>query len=281
VSVLKKWFSRKSPVNKAVAENEAVDPRRIGFLDAVNSGWYQRETGELLEGFKIDPEDTVLDVGCGEGLATLFCASQGAHLVFTDVDPEKVDILREKAMRSKARKVEAYVSDSTPLPLADQYASKIMAMEMLEHTEKPEAILAELYRVGKPGAQYLITVPEERSEVLQKTFADPSYFAPPNHIQIFNKNRFCDLVSASGLTIERYTTWGFYWVMWMSIFWSLPDQAPERETLSLVSPPYHPALQSWSNTWNEIMKIPNGQSMVDAFNRALPKAQAVIARKPD
>ena len=234
--MLKKWFSRKTPATAQADERTAADPRKVGYQDAVNSGWYQREAGELLEGFKIVPEDTVLDVGCGEGLAALFCASQGAHVVFTDVDPDKIAALREKAERSKARKVEAFVSDSRPLPLDDEYASKVLAMEMLEHTDDPVAILAELVRVGKPGAQYLITVPDQRSEHLQQPFADPSYFKAPNHVQIFDKKRFCDLVSDAGLVIEKYHTWGFYWVMWMSIFWSLPQQAPEKETLALVAP---------------------------------------------
>jgi SAM-dependent methyltransferase len=279
--MIKKWFARTTTADPEAADKTAADPRKVGYQDAVNSGWYQRESGELLEGFKIVPEDTVLDIGCGEGLAALFCASRGAHVVFTDVDPEKIAALREKAVRSKARKIEAFVSDSRPLPLDDDYASKVLAMEMLEHTNDPAAILAEMVRVGKPGAHYLITVPDQRSEALQQPFADPSYFAAPNHIQIFDKKRFCDLVSGSGLVIEKYHTWGFYWVMWMSIFWSLPHQAPEGETLSLVAPPYHPALQHWSDTWEEIMKLPRAQAMVDSFNRTLPKAQAIIARKPE
>lgn len=286
MNVLRKLFSSKvspEPIVEVaaapVAEAE-IDPRKVGYEDAVNSGWYKRETGELLEGFQITAEDTVLDVGCGEGLATLFCASQGAHVVFTDVETQKVQALTEKANRSKARKVEGFTSDSMPLPVADGYASRIMAMEMLEHTEKPEEILQELVRVGKPGAQYLITVPDDRSEVLQQPFADPSYFAPPNHIQIFDKEQFSKLVEDSGLIIERHVTWGFYWVMWMSIFWSIPSEEKEGETLGLVSPPYHPALQSWANTWRELQKIQGTQPMIDAFNQALPKAQAIIARKP-
>ena len=281
MNIIKKWFARTTSAAPAAGDPTATDSRRVGYRDAVNSGWYQRETGELLKGFKIVPEDTVLDIGCGEGLAALFCASQGAHVVFSDVDAEKIDALREKALRSKARKVEAFVSDSMPLPVADAYASKVLAMEMLEHTEYPEAILAEMVRVGKPGAQYLITVPDQRSESLQQPFADPSYFTAPNHIQMFDKKRFCDLVSAAGLVIERYHTWGFYWVMWMSIFWSLPQQTPDGEILPLVAPPYHPALQRWTDTWHEVMKLPGAQEMIDAFNRTLPKAQAVIARKPE
>jgi len=281
VNFIKNLISTKHSASSTPDKEEPADPKKVGFQDAFNSGWYQRETSELLKGFKITPEDTVLDVGCGEGLATLFCASQGAHVVFTDVDEGKIDQLKDKALRSKARKVEALVSDSMPLPLADEYASKILAMEMLEHTKDPEAIVRELVRVGKPGAQYLITVPDKRSEDLQEPFASTQYFERPNHIQVFDKKDFCDLVKSAGLVIENYTTWGFFWVMWMSIFWIVPAQESDGETMGMIHPPYHKALQRWAETWNEIMKLPDAQSMVDAFNRTLPKAQAVIARKPN
>ena len=152
----------------AATAEKNVDPRICGLLDAVRRGWYQLETGELFIGFKVTRDDIVLDVGCGEGNAMLFCAKQGAHVVFSDVDATKIKALTEKANETKARKVEGFVSDTTPLPLPDEYATKILSTEMLEHTSNPEIILAELVRVGKPGAQYLITVPDSRSEMLQK-----------------------------------------------------------------------------------------------------------------
>jgi ubiquinone/menaquinone biosynthesis C-methylase UbiE len=72
-----------------------------------------------------------------------------------DVDAGKIKALAEKANQTKARKVEGFVSNTTPLPLPDEYATKILAPEMLEHTSNPGIILAELVRVGKSGAQYL------------------------------------------------------------------------------------------------------------------------------
>ncbi|CRO36601.1 hypothetical protein PAERUG_P12_London_17_VIM_2_11_09_04363 [Pseudomonas aeruginosa] len=40
----------------------------LGLRDAVLSGWFNQETDELFSGFPISAEDTVLDVGCGDGL---------------------------------------------------------------------------------------------------------------------------------------------------------------------------------------------------------------------
>ena len=74
----------------AATTSKDVDPRICGLLDAVKRGWYRLETGELFIGFKVTRDDIVLDVGCGEGNALLFCAKQGAHVVFSDIDATKL-----------------------------------------------------------------------------------------------------------------------------------------------------------------------------------------------
>ena len=182
-----------------MSDQKDIDPRICGLLDAVRRGWYKLETGELFIGFKVTSDDIVLDAGCGEGNAILFCAKQGAHVIFSDVDATKVNMLTERVKETKARKVESFISDTMQLPLPDQYATKILSTEMLEHTTSPEKIMAELVRVGKGGAQYLITVPDSRSEMLQKPVANPVYFSEPNHIQLFDKENFIRLVENSGL----------------------------------------------------------------------------------
>lgn len=235
----------------------AVDPRWCGLRDAVRRGWYRLETGELFPGFKVTGDDIVLDAGCGEGNAVLFCAKQGAHVVFADVDQDKISSLLEKARSSPARKIEGFVSDCLPLPLPDAYATKILATEMLEHTSRPEAILAELVRVGRLGARYLITTPDARSEMLQKPVAHPAYFQKPNHIQIFDRERLVGLVEGAGLKVARYDTWGFYWTIFMSLYWLAYPEAPlNSAVLDQIAPPYHPVLQSWADTWSQVMELP-------------------------
>lgn len=258
-----------------------ADPRWCGLHDAIRRGWYNQATGELFDGFRVTPEDVVLDAGCGEGNALLFCAKQGAHVVFADVDGDKISVLIEKARETPARKVEGFVSNCLPLPLPEGYATKIIATEMLEHTETPEAILDELVRVGRPGAKYLITVPDARSEMLQKPVAHPVYFSAPNHIQIFDRERFVGLIEHAGLKVERYDTWGFYWSVFMSLFWLVcaKDQM-NGAVLDKIHPPYHPVLQSWANTWSQVMELPGAEKLMESFDRFLPKTQAIVAVKP-
>jgi len=269
---------------EASPHSSDVDANLCGQIYAARRGWYRAETGELFTGFQVTADDIVLDAGCGEGEATLFCANQGAHVVFSDVNERQVQNLIEKAGKTKAKKVEGFVSDTLPLPLRDEYATKIISKEMLEHTSSPEKILAELVRVGKPGAQYLIIVPDGRSEMLQKPFADPSYFAEPNHIQIFDQERFVHLVEGAGLNVERYDSWGFYWTVFISMFWIIArhEQRPLADiTLyDIIGPPHHPILQSWANAWAGLMELEGSDKLIESFDRFLPKSQVIIAGKP-
>jgi 2-polyprenyl-3-methyl-5-hydroxy-6-metoxy-1,4-benzoquinol methylase len=266
-----------------VDENARIDARLCGLKSEVMRGWYQEETGELFSGFKVTADDIVLDVGCGDGGAIMFCARQGAHVVFSDVDDQKIKTLMKGVHQTKARKVEGFVSDTLPLPLPDGYATKILSMEMLEHTSNPAKILAELVRVGRPGAQYLITVPDARTELLQKPFANPMYFSKPNHIQIFDQETFVRLVEDSGLKVEKYDSWGFYWTVYLSLFWIVAqhEKRPlQSATLDeIVGPPYHPILQSWSKTWAGLLDLDGSEKLIESFDKYLPKAQLIIARK--
>jgi 2-polyprenyl-3-methyl-5-hydroxy-6-metoxy-1,4-benzoquinol methylase len=133
-------------------ESSYVDSRDCGLVDAVQRGWYANESDELLKGFQISAADSVLDVGCGAGGATLFCANRGAQVTFTDVVAEKIEALRTKVALTPARAFEGIVSDSIPLPIPAASMSRVICMEVLEHVEDPPAFLQELVRVGQSGA---------------------------------------------------------------------------------------------------------------------------------
>jgi len=144
---------------------EVNDPRWVGLVDAEQSGWYLNKTDELFRGFHITADDSVLDVGCGPGHATIFCATRGAHVTFADVVAESIAELETKVRDlGTARGFKGIVSDSDPLLVPDGEATRVVCQEVLEHVSDPDRVLAELVRAGQPGALYLLTVPGEQGE---------------------------------------------------------------------------------------------------------------------
>lgn len=258
-------------VDTQPAETAAELPNDPTLTDAHLSGWFHRETQELFEGFPIGAEDSVLDIGCGDGTFVRFCAEFGAEVIFADIDGEKIAGVERSLHGSRARGIVPLVTDANPIPLADARVSKVVAMEVLEHVQDPAQFVRELVRVGKPGAQYLITVPDAAAENVQKQLAPSSYFEHPNHIRVFQREEFEKLLTDAGLIVEKRSYYGFYWSIWWFLFWACKQE---------LSPPWHPLLESWQRTWGILLSTPDGPRIKKALDDAMPKSQAIIARKP-
>lgn len=249
-----------------------VDPYLLGLHDAQLGGWYNHETGELMTDFAVGPDNDVIDVGCGDGGALNFCAEQGAYVILADIDAARVQRAGEWIAGKAQRGYEMHVTDANPLPIADARVDRVVCMEVLEHVDDPAVLMAELVRIGKPGARYLLTVPDCVQEKLQRHLAPPSYFEKPNHIRIFERDAFDQLVLDAGLIIERRSFYGFYWAMWWLLFWECK--------VPFEGIPRHPVLDNWARTWAAVLATEGGVKIKHLFDRFMPKNQVIVARKP-
>lgn len=251
--------------------SQGPDPYMLGLQDATYSGWFNQQTNELFSGFPIRPEDTVLDVGCGDGGNVHFCAMRGAKMIIADIDAAKVEATRQRLASTPARELECLVTDSNPLPLATETATRVVCTEVIEHVDDPQAFLAELVRVGQHGALYLLSVPHPSSEDIQKDFAAAEYFQKPNHIRVISEEQFKQMATDAGLEIISHSQYGFYWSLWMLFFW---------EAKVGFDNPDHPLLQSWAQTWQTLLNSPRGPAIKQALDSVIAKSQVIIARKP-
>lgn len=270
MGIFKRIFGARARQPATATGNDGLDESTSA--DAHLSGWFHHESGELFEGFRIDAADSVLDIGCGDGPFAQFCASRGAEVIFADIDAEKVSAVETMLKGSNARSMLPLVTDAAPIPLEDGRVNKVIAMEVLEHVADPAAFMAELVRVAKPGSLFLLTVPDPLGESVQKQLAPAVYFEHPNHIRVFQRDEFERLVVDAGLVIERRAAYGFYWSLWWFFFWACKQD---------LSPPWHPLLKNWTHTWNTLLSLPDGPRIKKALDEAMPKSQAIIARKPE
>ena len=242
-----------------------------GLLDSQLCGWFSNATDELLTGFKIGPEDTVVDVGCGNGAHLKFCGKRGAALICIDQDETGLKKVVAELRKTEARSVEHYVSDGNPLPLADGSVNRVICNEVLEHVDDPVAFINEVVRIGCSGAKYMMGITDHISEDVIKELACPGYFEKPNHVRIFQREEFDKLVTDAGLIIEHKQYYGFYWSMWWFLFWALDvDSDPDDE----------PLLKSWANTWDILLKSYQGKKVKHALDKLAPKSQIIVAYKP-
>jgi hypothetical protein len=66
----------------------------------------------------------------------------------------------------------------------------------------------------------------------------------------------------------------------MSLFWIVQQQECFNGVIPEYNqPPYHPVLQSWANTWAGLLELNGSEKLLKSFDKYLPKAQVIIARK--
>lgn len=259
---------------------DALDSKQVGLTDAGLAGWLSNDSSEIVRGVQITARDIVLDVGCG---ATTFCADAGAHVVFSAVEEQTIIRIRNELEANGCEKFEGIVADSTQLPVETGTVTKILALETLEHAEDPDQVMKELARVGAPGAQYVLTLPGTAAEQVALQIAPEGHFKSPHHVRIFSRDDFIKVVESAGLVIEDYRQDGFYWSIWMSLYWA--SQRAEGHDLKapavdMVSPPYNELLECWAKTWGTLLAMPGGDKLKSALDEVLPKRQTIIARKP-
>jgi ubiquinone/menaquinone biosynthesis C-methylase UbiE len=103
----------------------------------------------------VDPGQTVLDLGCGDGRFSAELRSHGAQPVAVDVSREAVRRAREQHPWLDVR----HVAEGDPLPMEDQSVDAVWAGEVIEHVLDPVAWLAEVRRVLRFGGRLLVTTP--------------------------------------------------------------------------------------------------------------------------
>lgn len=249
-----------------------ADSFSVGLRSARLEGWFNEGNNTVYPGFTISEDDTVLDLGCGDGGIVSFCASAKADIIIADIDSTKVEATRQKLESLPAKSVRALVTDAAPLQLEDSIVSRIICTDVLEHVDDPAGVVAELVRVGKPGARYLLCVPDASAEILQKPVAAEAHYQKPNHIHIFNRDEFRLLVENAGLIVESHELNGFYWALWWFFFWV----SEEKD----LGNPTHPLLVSWARTWQLLLDTPKGLVLKRELDKHLAKSQVIVARKP-
>lgn len=124
----------------------------------VNSATHSESVAEAavrrLRSLPIGADQTYLDVGCGNGAATLRVAdAYGLSVTGVDVDPQQIEAARRSA--DGKINVRLMLADATCLPFGEAEFDVVATNKTTHHVPEWKKAIAEMIRVLKPGG-YLV-----------------------------------------------------------------------------------------------------------------------------
>jgi 2-polyprenyl-3-methyl-5-hydroxy-6-metoxy-1,4-benzoquinol methylase len=185
--------------DKYGSQNPVVKRLMTGFHSTLDELWARAAP------------QSVLDVGCGEGVLTAEWAQRlgDGRIVGIDLDHPKLRAEWEKRSREN---LEFRAEEATRLSFEDDEFDLAAATEVLEHVPDPEATVAEMARVAR--RHLLVSVPREplwRGLNMARGAYLRDLGNTPGHVNHWSKRAFVSLLSRYGTVEEARSP--FPWTM--------------------------------------------------------------------
>ncbi|GBE39710.1 putative acetyltransferase [bacterium BMS3Bbin08] len=158
-TIKRKRYSGPWDFNKA--ESASSEGMPVNIQDHV------KKRGELIKEL-IDPNDIVLDIGCGEGIVTSILWSRCSNTRGCDYSSESIERARKRNPT-----IEFVASNSTNLKFTNSTFTKVVLSDVAEHLLKTQLIktLQEINRVLTKEGTLILTTPLTGNGVNTTTYA--------------------------------------------------------------------------------------------------------------
>ena len=161
-----------------------------------NYWWFQgrrRVILSILEKFRKSGNGpaTVLDIGCGTGMLLEDLQKLGLA-VGLDFSMVALEYCRQRGLKSLAQ------ADVRYIPVKSGSVDIITALDLIEHIKDDHGLMAEFFRVLKPGGIAIMSVPAHKS-------LWSGHDVALHHFRRYEKSEFLALVKGAGLQPTKYS----------------------------------------------------------------------------
>lgn len=133
------------------------------LLSKVGDLNFQRRIKRIFEYLDIQPNDKVLDCGCGDGFYTLLISKlYDCKITSSDFSRELLDQAAQNLGDGNKKKVTFVQADFTKkFPFENSTFDKIIFTEVIEHLDDDKFALEEVKRILKKNGKVALTVPHK------------------------------------------------------------------------------------------------------------------------
>lgn len=105
----------------------------------------------------LETHGRILDIGSGDGWPALPLAPYLQQVVGIDPSPRRTDVANENLHRFGYDHVQFRTASGEALPFHDRYFDGVVAGTAIEQSDDRDAVLAEVFRVLRPGGRFVAT----------------------------------------------------------------------------------------------------------------------------
>lgn len=142
----------------------------------------------------------LLDVGCGDGQFLALALNAGWRVTGFDPDPKAVD-------HARSRGLDVRLGDFETLSQASGCFDAVTVSHVIEHVYDPRGLVADCYRMLKPGGYFWIETPNIDSHGHSQFKGDWRGLEPPRHLQLLSWNLLRRLLEEAGFTHVAPAAW--------------------------------------------------------------------------
>jgi ubiquinone/menaquinone biosynthesis C-methylase UbiE len=131
----------------------------------LGSDWLERQEREqeervnqALKNMKLKPDEVIADIGAGSGYYSFRMAkkvSKGKVLA-VDLQPEMLDIMRQKIKRNKVKNVELIQGQETNPNLAKHSVDMVLMVDVYHELSYPKEMMEQIVAALKPGGRFIL-----------------------------------------------------------------------------------------------------------------------------
>jgi ubiquinone/menaquinone biosynthesis C-methylase UbiE len=152
--------------------------------------------------------ERVLDAGCGTGHTALAFAPRVAEVVALDLTEAMLEQGRRLAAERGIANIEFRRGDVQQVPFPDASFDLVTSRYSAHHYPRPEAALAELARVLRPGGALLVVDVVSPVEPAADTFLNAvELLRDPSHVRDYSVAQWLAMLAAAGLRAEALGEW--------------------------------------------------------------------------